>query len=66
MDLWDVDIRRMMPFQANRRYLRDRTVEGLGLLYAMHWPFRQVETARPARVRCSSSPTARSLGATSP
>jgi 4-methylaminobutanoate oxidase (formaldehyde-forming) len=50
MDLWDVDLRRMMPFQANRRYLRDRTVEGLGLLYAMHWPFRQVETARPARV----------------
>jgi 4-methylaminobutanoate oxidase (formaldehyde-forming) len=49
MDLWDVDIRRMMPFQANRRYLRDRTVEGLGLLYAMHWPFRQVETARMVR-----------------
>lgn len=49
MDLWDVDIRRMMPFQGNRRYLRDRTVEGLGLLYAMHWPFRQVETARPVR-----------------
>ena len=35
-----------MPFQGNRRYLRDRVVEGLGLLYAMHWPFRQVETAR--------------------
>jgi glycine cleavage system T protein len=49
MDLWDVDIRRMQPFQSNRRYLHDRTVEGLGLLYAMHWPFRQVETARGAR-----------------
>jgi glycine cleavage system T protein len=49
MDLWDVDIRRMMPFQGNRRYLRDRTVEGLGLLYAMHWPFRQPESARGAR-----------------
>jgi 4-methylaminobutanoate oxidase (formaldehyde-forming) len=49
MDLWDVDIRRMMPFQANRRYLRERTVEGLGLLYAMHWPFRQPETARGVR-----------------
>ena len=49
MDLWDVDIRRMLPFQGNAKYLHDRTVEGLGLLYAMHWPFRQVETARPVR-----------------
>src|SRR5207253_2656291 len=39
LDLWDVDIRRMMAFQSNRRYLRDRTTESLGLLYAMHWPF---------------------------
>ncbi len=49
MDLWDVDVRRVMPFQSNRRYLRDRTVEALGLLYAMHWPFRQPETARGVR-----------------
>ena len=49
MDLWDVDIRRAMPFQRNRSYLRDRTVETLGLLYAMHWPFRQPETARGVR-----------------
>jgi heterotetrameric sarcosine oxidase gamma subunit len=49
MDLWDVDIRRMAPFQANPRYLRDRTVEMVGLLYAMHWPFRQPETARGVR-----------------
>ncbi|MDE3177341.1 MAG: GcvT family protein [Pseudomonadota bacterium] len=48
-DLWDVDIRRMAPFQRNRRYLRARTVEGLGLLYAMHWPFRQPESARGVR-----------------
>jgi 4-methylaminobutanoate oxidase (formaldehyde-forming) len=49
MELWDVDIRRVMPFQRNRSYLRDRTVESLGLLYAMHWPFRQPETARGVR-----------------
>ena len=49
MDLWDVDVRRMQPFQTNRAYLRDRSVEALGLLYAMHWPFRQVETARGVR-----------------
>lgn len=49
MDLWDVDVRRMMPFQRNARYLRDRTVETLGLLYAMHWPNRQPESARGVR-----------------
>ena len=51
MDLWDVDIRRCFKFQGNPRYLRDRTVEILGLLYDMHWPFRQPESAR--LVRCS-------------
>lgn len=49
MDLGDVDIRRLQPFQSNANYLRDRTVEGLGLLYAMHWPYRQYATARGAR-----------------
>jgi glycine cleavage system aminomethyltransferase T/glycine/D-amino acid oxidase-like deaminating enzyme len=48
-DLWDVDIRRCAPFQRNRRYLHDRTVETLGLLYAMHWPFRQADSARGVR-----------------
>jgi len=49
LDLGDMDIRRIAPFQNNARYLHDRTVEALGLLYAMHWPFRQVETARNVR-----------------
>jgi len=49
IDLWDVDIRRVLPFQNNERYLHDRTVEGLGLLYAMHWPFRQPESSRGVR-----------------
>jgi glycine cleavage system T protein len=49
VDLWDVDIRRVAAFQRNKKYLRDRTVEALGLLYAMHWPFRQAETARGVR-----------------
>ena len=49
MDLWDVDIKRNLPFQGNSQYLYDRTTEGLGLLYAMHWPFRQFESARNAR-----------------
>ncbi len=49
MDLWDVDIKRNMPFQGSSQYLFDRTTEGLGLLYDMHWPFRQFVTARNAR-----------------
>ena len=49
MDLWDVDVRRFHPFQNNPRYLHDRTIEGLGLIYAMHWPHRQNETARGVR-----------------
>ena len=49
MDLADVDIRRVSRSNANRRYLHDRTVEALGLLYAMHWPYRQHESARGVR-----------------
>jgi len=49
MDLWDVDVRRTMPFQQNRSYLHDRSVEALGLLYEMHWPFRQPASARGVR-----------------
>jgi len=48
-DLWEVDVRRNMPFQSNRKYLQERVSESLGLLYAMHWPFHQPETGRGAR-----------------
>ncbi|MFO1200386.1 MAG: FAD-dependent oxidoreductase [Burkholderiaceae bacterium] len=48
-DLPGIELRRMHPFQGTRAYLKDRTVESLGLLYAMHWPFRQFESARGAR-----------------
>ena len=48
-DLWDVDIRRAQPFQRNRAYLQERVSETLGLLYADHYPFRQVETSRGVR-----------------
>jgi len=49
VDLWDVDARRILSFQSNKSYLHDRTTESLGLLYAMHWPFRQPDTARGIR-----------------
>jgi len=48
-DLWEVDIRRAQPFQRNRRYLKERVTETLGLLYADHFPYRQVETSRGVR-----------------
>jgi len=48
-DLWDVDIRRMQPFQSARAYLADRTTETLGLLYGVHWPYYQYRTGRGAR-----------------
>jgi glycine cleavage system T protein len=48
-DLWDVDIRRMQPFQNNRTYLYERAKESLGLLYADHFPYRQFATARGVR-----------------
>ena len=48
-DLWDVDVRRFGPFTANRRALRERTVETLGLHYAMRWPRQELETARRLR-----------------
>ncbi|MDR6756860.1 4-methylaminobutanoate oxidase (formaldehyde-forming) [Mycoplana sp. BE70] len=49
MELMDVDVRRMQAFQSNRKYLEDRTTETLGLLFDMHWPNRQFETARGVR-----------------
>jgi glycine cleavage system aminomethyltransferase T/glycine/D-amino acid oxidase-like deaminating enzyme len=49
VELADVDVRRMMPFQSNRRYLFERTKETLGLNFDMHWPNRQYETARNVR-----------------
>ena len=48
-DLWEVDIRRAQPFQKNRRYLKERVSETLGLLYADHYPYRQMATSRGIR-----------------
>jgi heterotetrameric sarcosine oxidase gamma subunit len=62
MDVNGVDIRRIHPFQSVRKYVHDRTVESLGLLYAMHWPYRQVETARGVR-RSPFHDKLKSLGA---
>jgi glycine cleavage system aminomethyltransferase T/glycine/D-amino acid oxidase-like deaminating enzyme len=49
VDLWDLDIRRFAGFHANRRFLAERTVETLGLHYAMRWPRLELVSARPLR-----------------
>ncbi|HET9861020.1 MAG TPA: FAD-dependent oxidoreductase, partial [Nocardioidaceae bacterium] len=48
-DLVAVDIRRFAGFNGNNRWLRDRVGEILGLHYAVPWPNRELETARPFR-----------------
>ncbi|MFX1766887.1 FAD-dependent oxidoreductase [Paraburkholderia sp. A1RI-2L] len=49
MDLWPVDIRRFARFTGNDTWLHDRVKETLGLHYAMPWPNRELDTARPFR-----------------
>ena len=48
-DASEVDVARFAGFQSNRRYLHERTREGLGRLYALHWPYLQPSTARDVR-----------------
>ncbi len=50
LDLSSVDIRRTFAFQNKPEFLEQRISESLGLLYAMHWPFRQYESARGQRI----------------
>jgi glycine/D-amino acid oxidase-like deaminating enzyme/glycine cleavage system aminomethyltransferase T len=49
MDLFEVDIRRFGAFAADPKWLRERTVETLGLHYAMRWPRHELESGRPLR-----------------
>jgi heterotetrameric sarcosine oxidase gamma subunit len=49
-DLWDVDIGRFFPHQNKSAFLVPRVSESLGLLYAMHWPFRQYASSRGIRL----------------
>jgi len=48
VDVSDIHIARLMPFQNTPRYLHDRTVELLGWQYSS-WPNLQAETARNVR-----------------
>jgi 4-methylaminobutanoate oxidase (formaldehyde-forming) len=48
-DLTANDIRRFARFNGNNQWLHDRVGEILGLHYAVPWPNRELETARPFR-----------------
>ena len=50
MDLFEVDVRRFGAFAADAGWLRERTVETLGLHYAMRWPRHELESGRPQRM----------------
>ena len=49
-DLWPVDIRRAQPHQTELGFLEQRISESLGLLYAMHWPFYEYQSARNVKL----------------
>ena len=40
---------RAQPFQANTRYNQERAAESVGFHYGLHWPGRQVRSARGLR-----------------
>jgi glycine cleavage system aminomethyltransferase T/glycine/D-amino acid oxidase-like deaminating enzyme len=48
-DLVGVDLRRFAGFHGNVQWLHDRVGEILGLHYAVPWPNRELDTARPFR-----------------
>ena len=49
LDLSPVDIRRFAPMHGNKRWLRGRVQEIVGLHFAMAWPNREPESARGVR-----------------
>jgi len=49
MDVTELNIDRFQPFEANRAFRRDRTVEIVGEMYKIHLPNKPLETARNAR-----------------
>ena len=48
-DLALVDLRRFAPFHSSTPWLRERVSEVLGLHYAVPWPNRELDSARPFR-----------------
>jgi len=49
MDLWPADIRRFPPLYGNRRFLRERVSEIVGVHYAVAFPNRELTSGRGLR-----------------
>ena len=49
VDITEIDIARMLPFENTPKYLKDRAVEMLGFMFEDGYPNKQVKTARNAR-----------------
>jgi glycine cleavage system aminomethyltransferase T/glycine/D-amino acid oxidase-like deaminating enzyme len=49
VDITEIDIARMMPFENTPKYLKDRAVEMLGFMFEDGYPNKQYKTARNAR-----------------
>jgi len=49
MDLWQADIRRFAPFHADRRFLRERVSEIVGVHYHIAFPNRELTSGRDLR-----------------
>ncbi|HKW93011.1 MAG TPA: FAD-dependent oxidoreductase [Methylomirabilota bacterium] len=49
MDLWQADIRRFAPFHADRRFLRERVSEIVGVHYHIAFPNRELTSGRNLR-----------------
>ena len=49
VDVTEIDIARMLPFENTPKYLKDRGVELLGFMFEDGYPNKQVKTARNAR-----------------
>ncbi|MGD8750962.1 MAG: FAD-dependent oxidoreductase [Anaerolineales bacterium] len=49
VDITEIDIARMLPFENTPKYLKDRTVEMLGFMFEDEYPNKQYKTARNAR-----------------
>ena len=49
MDLWQFDVRRFGPPQAEARWLEERAIEAYGAYYKIHWPNEEMHAARNQR-----------------
>ena len=49
MDLWQFDVRRFGPPQAQARWLEERAIEAYGAYYKIHWPVEEMHSARNQR-----------------